>query len=82
MKHKILNFIWKIFGYPDLPPRDFRAKPRINKYTGKELKRTRYDEMIKLYLDGSSISRIAKEFNVTRERVRQYAWKAYRENTK
>jgi DNA-directed RNA polymerase sigma subunit (sigma70/sigma32) len=39
----------------------------------------RSNNMMLGYLTGESIEDIAKEFNVTRERVRQCLWKVYNE---
>lgn len=75
----IRHLIWKLFGTPELPPRNFKLMPKINVYTGKEYT-PRYYTLTRIYNSGVEIDKIASAFNLTRERVRQCIWKAYREN--
>lgn len=77
---KIRHLIWQLFGRPELPPRNFRLIAKINKYNNKQIYIPRYYEMANMYLNNYDLIDIAKEYNVTRERVRQCIWKAYREN--
>lgn len=78
MKYKLLRLYWSIVGRPDLPPKNFIIKPRINCYTGDPYI-PRYTKYASLWLDGNTIEEIAERTNVTRERVRQCIWKAYHE---
>lgn len=81
MKRKIREFIWNIFGRPECPPKDIDLKSKINPYTKKQYE-PRYYSMVKMYINNNlSLEEIAKKHNVTRERVRQCLWKAYRDNT-
>jgi hypothetical protein len=77
VKPKLRHIFWNIFGWPDLPPKDFKPQNAINKYTGKEYQPL-YNTMALLYLDGVTVYEIAEIYNVTRERVRQCVWKSYR----
>ena len=70
------HLYWKYFGYPDLPPRTFKATFIINRYTGKPYF-PRYMRMANMYLNGYKLQDIADEYNTTRERIRQCIWKAY-----
>lgn len=79
MKLTFRHFLWRIFGWPDLPPKDFIVRNKVNQYSGKEYQ-PRYDTMALLYLDGKSLLEIAEIYNVTQERVRQCLWKAYRKS--
>lgn len=74
---KTLKLYWKMFGYPDLPPKDFPAKIRYNHDTG-ECYIPRHWYMAFLYQNGCNVWQISKYHNTTRERVRQCLWKAYR----
>ncbi len=75
---KLKHLFWKYFGYPDLPPRTFKATFIINQYTGKSYF-PRYMRMANMYLNGYNIQDIANEYNVTQERIRQCLWKSYRQ---
>jgi hypothetical protein len=77
-KYKVRRFFWNIFGWPDLPPRNFNVTVKHNNYTGK-FYMPNYRVMGRMYSLGHDVEFIAKEFNVTRERVRQCIWKSYRE---
>lgn len=80
MIHRLSSLMWKLFGQPDIPPKLKDFNPNMtNSYTGKTRK-LRYNEMYFLYLTGQGAEDIAKTYNVTRERVRQCLWKAYRES--
>lgn len=76
---RIRHLIWKLFGTPDLPPRNFKLKSKYNQYT-KKFYFPRSYKMASMYRFGYNIEDVANVFNVTRERVRQCIWKAYREN--
>lgn len=69
--------MWKIFGYPDLPPKNFKLDPRANQYSGHVYIPRSY-KMVFLYQEGKSLEEIANIFSCTRERVRQCIWKEYR----
>lgn len=73
IKLKFRKTIWFIFGKPDIPPRDFK----INLKSYNTL--PRYIKLTNLYLLNQDIETIAKTNNITRERVRQCVWKAYRD---
>jgi hypothetical protein len=79
LRVKLRHAIWKLFGRPDLPPKDFKVEHRINPRTNRF-----YDRcvMSQAYVNGITIERIAMQYNVTRERVRQMIWKSYRESIK
>lgn len=80
IKHKLLELYWKLFGQPDVPPKLKNYKPEVlNKFSG-ELYIPRRNDMYEFYCSGATIEDIAKIYNVTRERVRQCCWKAYRES--
>lgn len=68
---RLLTFYWQVFGYPDIPPK-FILWRAIRIY------KPRAYEMNRRYLIGCSLEEIAKQYNVTRERVRQCLWKVYR----
>ncbi len=76
---KIKHLMWKLFGYPDLPSRNFKLKSKINKYTGNNYI-PNYYKIASLYKEGYTLEILASIFNITRERARQCIWKAYREN--
>jgi len=82
IKKRTIRLYWTLFGWPDFPPKlkNFNEK-RVNPYSG-NLYTPRYNTIYMEYLCGLSIEVIAKRYNVTRERVRQCCWKAYREATK
>ncbi len=77
---KFRELLWEFVGRPDVPPKVFKVKPKKNAYTNK-LYMPRHYEMAAMYLDGKSVEEIANCYNVTRERIRQCLWKAYRELT-
>jgi hypothetical protein len=79
IKRRLYAFWWKIAGYPDLPPKIFNLEAKRNTYTA-QLYWPRYYDMAYRYLQDEPIESIANGYNVTRERVRQCIWKAYREN--
>lgn len=76
MKRKLRRLYWRWFGRPDVPPKDFKVMWRRNPYTGERF----YNKSCMMagdYLAGSPIEVIAKQYNVTRERVRQIIWKEF-----
>lgn len=77
----IRHLYWRLFGYPDLPPKSFRVKPRRNPYTN-NLYFPRSYIMTNMYLNGFELQEIADHYNVTRERIRQCIWKCYKEINK
>ena len=77
----LLEWKWKLFGMPDVPPCPINTAKKINRFSGKEYF-PRYLTMAHLYNKGWHIESIAILHNVTRERVRQCLWKAYREGKK
>lgn len=76
MRRMFRRFYWKLFGRPDVPPRDFKVMWRRNIYTGGRYY-SRACMVAGDYLAGSDIETIAKQYNVTRERVRQIVWKEF-----
>lgn len=81
MRNKLRKLYWLLLGIPDLPPKDFIVKFKINEYNGK-IYAPRSNTMAQLYVAGRSVEDIAAIYNVTRERIRQCIWKAYRESLK
>lgn len=80
MLTKIRELYWQVVGWPDVPPRNFPYKSsKISPYTGKPLK-MRCFSIASDYSNGLSLEFIATMNNITRERVRQCLWKAYRES--
>ena len=80
MRRRLRELLWRLFGWPDIPPQKcVKLVARVNQYTGFPLV-LRRDEMTSQYLAGHDIETIAEMHNVTRERVRQCLWKAYRES--
>lgn len=75
----IRHLIWRIFGYPDSPPKNFKIKFSYH-FPSDKVYLKRYLQMAFLWQQNYSLEDIAKEYNVTRERVRQCIWKAYIEN--
>lgn len=71
---------WRVTGYPDQPPLVFKIEPKIHE-DGSQYYYPRYQHMALMYLNGHTIESIAELNGVTRERVRQCIWKAYREST-
>ena len=77
-KIKFRRLCWKLFGCPDLPPKPYSLVNKFNQFTSKGYT-PRYQRMAVMYLADLSIEVIADQYNVTRERVRQNIWKAYRD---
>lgn len=78
-RNRLRKIKWLIFGRPDVPPIGFEVNPKISEYTNLPYW-PRYYSFALLYNGGMPIELIAKKYNVTRERVRQCLWKAYRNN--
>lgn len=75
----ILNLYWRIFGFPETPPKYLlKVIPRVNQYT-LDVYYPRSYAMAILYKRNLSIEDISQVAKVTRERVRQCLWKVYRE---
>lgn len=78
MVNKLLKLKWFLFGLPDYPPRSFEVLAYKSVYNNGEPFFTRGQEVSKKYLAGAEPEQLAKELNVTRERVRQILWKDWR----
>lgn len=80
LRTKFRHAVWRIFGHPDYPPKFTVIRPP-NLFTGGPSTNRIYD-MAEAYMAGESIPSLAERYNVTRERIRQCLWKAYREALK
>lgn len=75
---KLLEIYWQMFGYPELPPKDFVVKPIERDYDGTYYMPKSY-QVAEEYLSGTPVEELAEKYKITRERVRQLLWKAYKE---
>lgn len=76
MRVKLRHLFWKWFGQPDVPPQDFPILPAISEYSGR-IYFPRFLEFNKEYRQNANLEIVAKNNNVTRERIRQCLWKSY-----
>lgn len=79
MKRKLRDLYWSMFGWPEYPPKDFEPKLKLVPKEAGGLIISKYYQMAYFYVNGVKPEDIAELFGVTRERVRQCLWKAYRQ---